>query len=77
MQKDYHLHWTAGRVFAAPFSMLFPKAPASCGKKNWNNFCCHVLLIVTCMSSKDMSQIFKIFFQTGDINIFVFFSRYV
>ena len=33
------------------------------------------------MSSKDMSQIFKIFFQTGDINIFalrvVFFSRYV
>ena len=68
MQKNYHLYWTAGRVFAAPFSMLFPKAPASCG---------NVLLIVTCMSSKDMSQIFKIFFQTGDINIFVFFSRYV
>ena len=34
-----------------------------------------------CMSSKSMSQIFKILFQTGDINIFVlrdvFFSRYV
>ena len=33
------------------------------------------------MSSKSVSQIFKIFFQTGDINIFVhrgfFFSRYV
>ena len=33
------------------------------------------------MSSKSMSQIFKILFQTGDINIFVlrgvFFSRYV
>ena len=33
------------------------------------------------MSSKIMSQIFKIIFQTGDINIFVlrgfFFSRYV
>ena len=33
------------------------------------------------MNSKSMSQIFKIFFQTGDINIFVlrgvFFSRYV
>ena len=34
-----------------------------------------------CMSSESMSQIFKILFQTGDINIFVlrgvFFSRYV
>ena len=33
------------------------------------------------MSSKNVSQFFKIFFQTGDINIFVlrgvFFSRYV
>ena len=33
------------------------------------------------MSSKSISQIFKILFQTGDINIFVlrgvFFSRYV
>ena len=32
------------------------------------------------MSSKSVSQIFKILFQTGDINIFVlcgvFFSRY-
>ena len=33
------------------------------------------------MSSKSVSKIFKILFQTGDINIFVlhgmFFSRYV
>ena len=33
------------------------------------------------MSSKSVSQIFKVLFQTGDINIFVlrgvFFSRYV
>ena len=33
------------------------------------------------MSSKSVSQIYKILFQTGDINIFalrsVFFSRYV
>ena len=33
------------------------------------------------MSSKSVSQVFKILFQTGDINIFVlhsvFFSRYV
>ena len=32
--------------FRGFFSMLFPKAPASCGKKNWNNFCCIVLLFV-------------------------------
>ena len=34
-----------------------------------------------CMNSKGMSQIFKILFQTGDINFFVlrgvFLSRYV
>ena len=34
-----------------------------------------------CMSSKSVSQIFKILFQTGDINVFalggVFFSRCV
>ena len=33
------------------------------------------------MSSKSVSQIFKILFQTGDINVFVlrdvFFSRYL
>ena len=33
------------------------------------------------MSSKNVSQIFKILFETGDINVFVirgvFFSRYV
>ena len=33
------------------------------------------------MSSKSLSQIFEILFQTGDINIFVlrgvFFSRYI
>ena len=37
--------------------------------------------ISICMSSKKVSHIFKILFQTGDINIFVhrvfFFSRYV
>ena len=29
------------------------------------------------MSSNRVSQIFKILFQIGDINIFVFLSRYV
>ena len=54
--------------------MLIPKAPASC---------CKFLLRCTFifMSSKSLSQIFKILFQTEDINIFVlrgvFFSRYV
>ena len=55
--------------------MLFPKSPAFCGKKS----IVHCTSI--CMSSKRVSQIFKILFQTGDINIFVLygvcFSRYV
>ena len=71
MQKNYHLYWTAGRVFAAPFSMLFPKALASCGKKNWNNFCCHVLLVVTCMSSKDCLRFLKSSFK---LEILIFLS---
>ena len=58
--------------------MLFLEAPASCGKKNWNNFYCIVLLFVW---AQKLSQIFKILFQTGNINIFeihgVFFSRSV
>ena len=32
-----------GRGFCDSFSMLFPEAPDSCGKKNWNDFCCIVL----------------------------------
>ena len=57
--------------------MLFLKAPASSCKKILNEFLLHCPSIF--MSSKKLSQIFKIFFQTGDINIFVlrgvFFSR--
>ena len=59
--------------------MLFPKAPASCGKKILKQFLLHCTSI--CMSSKAMSHIFKVLFHTGDINIFVlcgaFFSKYV
>ena len=59
--------------------MLFPKASAFCNKKILKYFLLHGTSI--CMSSKIVSQIFKILFQTGDINIFVlrsvFFSRYV
>ena len=58
--------------------MLFLKAPASCGKKILK-YLLHCTPIH--MSSKKVSQIFKILFQTGDINILVlhgvFFSRYV
>ena len=51
--------------FCGSFPMLFPKTPASCRKK--------VLLHCASMfmSSKSVSQIFKILFQTGDINTFV------
>ena len=90
--KNYHLHCTARRAnilciyilfqfwewFFGSFWKLFLKASASCGKKNWNNFCCIVLLFVWVQK---VSQIFKILFQTGDVNIFVhcgvFFSGYV
>ena len=63
-------------TFAVP-SLIFPKAPASCGKKSGNSFCC-VLLFVW---AQKVSQIFKILFQTGDFDIVVlcghFFCRYV
>ena len=59
--------------------MLFLKGPASCCKKILILFLLHCTSIF--MSSKNVSQIFKILFQTGDINVFVlrgvFFSRYV
>ena len=59
--------------------MLFPKAPVSCGKKILKLFLLNCTSI--CMSSKSASQIFKILFQTGDINTFVLrgvvFNRYV
>ena len=94
--KIYHLHWIAGRAnilrkyiiyiffnfghgFCGSFPMLFPKALASCCKKNLNYFLLHCTPLF--MNSKSVSQIFKILFKTGDINVFVlrgaFFSRYV
>ena len=67
-----------GRGFCGFFPMLFPKAPASGCKNILTDFCCIVLLYLW---AQKVSQIFKILFQTGDINIFVlrgvFFSRYV
>ena len=92
----WDLHWIAGRInilceyiiyiffnfgtgFCGSFAMLFPKAPASCCKNVLNKFLLHYASIL--MSSKSMSQIFKILFQNGNINIFVlhgvFFNRYV
>ena len=96
LAKNYLLRWIAGRanIFSkyiiyiffkfgrdscGSFSMLFPKVPTSCCKRNLALFLLHCTSIF--MSSKNLSQIFKILFQTGDINIFVlcgvFFSRYV
>ena len=94
--KRYHLDWIAGkanilskyliqiffyfaRSFCGFFPMLFPKAPASCFKQILNYFLLHCTSIF--MSSKTVNQIFKILFQTGNINIFVLrgvlFRRYV
>ena len=68
-----------GRGFCGSFPMLFPKGPASCCRKILNKFLLHCTSIF--MSSKSVPQIFKVLFQTEDINIFVlrgfFFSRYV
>ena len=36
----YTYFFNFGHCFCGFFSMLFPKAPTYCGKKNWNNFCC-------------------------------------
>ena len=49
--------------------MLFAKAPASNGKKKLKQILLHCTSI--CMSSKSMSQILKILFETEDINSFV------
>ena len=68
-----------GCGFCGSFSMLFPEGPGSCDKEILKNFLLHSTSIS--MSSKGLSQIFKIFFQTGHVNIFflrgVVFSRYV
>ena len=45
--------------------MLFLKALVSCGKTILQR------CTSTCMGSKSVSQIFKILFQTEEINIFV------
>ena len=74
-----HIFFNFGRGCCGSFPMLFPKAPASYCKKNFTQFLLHSASIV--LSSKSVSQIFKILFQTADFNIFVlhvvFFSRYV
>ena len=68
-----------GYGFCDSFSMLFPEGPGSCDKEILKNFLLHSTSIS--MSSKGLSQIFKILFQTGYVNIFVLrgvvFSRYV
>ena len=37
-----YIFFNFGRGFYGSFPMLFPKAPASCRKKNLTNFCCSV-----------------------------------
>ena len=58
--------------------MLFPKTQASCAKKKIEIIFAALYFY---LYELKVSQVFKILFQTGDINIFVlrdvFFSRYV
>ena len=67
--KYSHYIFNFRRAFYGSFPMLFPKAPASWFRKILNWFLLHCTSIF--MSSKSVSQIFKILFQTGDINILV------
>ena len=88
--KKYHLYWIAGRAnilskyitflnfghgFCSSFPIYFQKLHLLVVKKF---FCCILLLYLW---AQKVFQIFKILFQSGDINIFVyrgvFFSRYV
>ena len=75
----YTYFFNFGRGFWGSFSTLFLKAPGSCGKRIVKIFLKHCASI--CMTSKYLSQTFKILFQTGNINIFVLscvsFSRYI
>ena len=65
-----YIFFNFGHGFCGSFLMLFPKAPVSCCKKKFE-------LIFVAM----YFYIFKILFQTGEINTFVlrgvFFCRYV
>ena len=67
-------------AFEVPFLCYFQKLQLLSVKKLRINFCC-IALFCYIYELKNVSQIFKILFQTGDINIFVFrgvfFSRYV
>ena len=56
-----------GRGFWGFFSMLFPKAQASCGKNLWNNFSWIVLLF-----EKVCFRILKFYFKL-EILIFLYF----
>ena len=75
----YTYFFNFGRGVWGSFFMLFRRAPASCHKTILKEPSLYYNSIS--MNSKSMSQIFKILFQTGDINIFVlrgfFYSRYV
>ena len=68
----------SGLAFAIPFLCYLQTLQLVVVNKNWNNFCCITLKFVW---PQKVSQIFKILFQTGDINIFflrgVLFSKYV
>ena len=76
---NIYIFFNFERVSCGFFSVLFPKAPASWRKKKLKYFLLHCTSI--CMSSKACLRFFKVFFQTGDINIFVlrgvFFIWYV
>ena len=68
-----------GVAFKVPILCYFQKLQLLVVKKNLNQLLLHSTS--TFMSSKSLSQTFKILFETGDVNVFVLrgviFSTYV
>ena len=60
-----------GRDISCYKSMFLSKAPTACHKKMWNSICFHCVSI--CISSKSVSQVFKILFHKLETVIFLSF----
>ena len=75
-----YILFNIGHSFCGTFSILFPNASASCGKKFWAYFyyIFHLLVWAQKVCLSDFENLLKILFQTGDNVLRCFFcSIYV
>ena len=61
-----------GHGFSGCYSVVFPEAVISYDKKSFKQFLLHFTSV--CMISKIVPQIFKIVFQTGNVEMLIFLS---